>query len=144
MREVKTVRGAMKDLKAQGHQVTTYSAYQYMKDAQANLTQQKYQKNAMGVAPFVPNGMLMSPEDYEGYSAIRSLGDYSNEQAGRKKRSPGHSRGLRQEARAFNNQGFRYHKQTHGRIKDTAKNMFGAKKPQSVIGPVASRAGTGA
>jgi len=134
----------MKDLKAQGHQVTTYSAYQYMKDSHANLTQQKYEKNAIGVAPFVPNGMLMSPEDYEGHSAIRSLGDYSNEQAGRKKRSPGHSRGLRQEAKVFNSQGFRYHKQTHGRIKDTSKNMLGAKKPLSLIGPVASRAGRGA
>jgi hypothetical protein len=80
MEDARAVRSSMTDLKRQGHDVTNYSAYQYMKDAYGTTVQNKYQQNAAGPGANIPDGMLMSPEDYGGYSAIKSLGDYSSYQ----------------------------------------------------------------
>lgn len=77
MEDVSVIRKASADLRRQGHDVITYSAHKYMSDLHLQLTQNKYTENAVGTAAAVAPGMLASPEDYEGYSAIKSLGDYS-------------------------------------------------------------------
>lgn len=77
MEDVSAIRAASADLRRQGHDVVTYSAHKYMSDLYLQLTQNKYEQNAVGQATAVAPGMLASPEDYQGYSAIKALGDYS-------------------------------------------------------------------
>lgn len=80
MDDVSAIRKASADLKRQGHDVVTYSAHKYMSDLYLQMTQTKYAQNAVGVGVAVAPGMLASPEDYSGYSAIQGLGDYSKHQ----------------------------------------------------------------
>ena len=76
MKDVKEVRSMMSTLRAQGHSVQNYSAYQMMKDVQARARQDKYKENAVNSGMGMPPGMLASPENYGGYSGIASFGDY--------------------------------------------------------------------
>lgn len=76
MKDVKEVRSMMSTLRAQGHSVQNYSAYQMMKDAQARARQDKYTENSVNAGMGMPPGMLASPENYGGYSGIASFGDY--------------------------------------------------------------------
>ena len=80
MEDVSVIREASADLKREGHDVVTYSAHKYMSDLYLQMTQNKYAQNAVGVGMAVAPGMLASPEDYGGYSAIQGLGDYSKHQ----------------------------------------------------------------
>ena len=80
MEDVSSIRKASTDLKRQGHDVITYSAHKYMSDMYLQTTQNKYAQNAAGVGMAVAPGMMASPEDYGGYSAVRGLGDYSKHQ----------------------------------------------------------------
>ena len=78
--DVQRVRSTAENLRREGHEVVTYSAHKYMSDLYLKTTQNKYSAAAAGTAVSVGEGMLQSPENYGGYSAIPGLGDYSKHQ----------------------------------------------------------------
>ena len=75
MDEAAYVKSTVSNLRAQGHPVVTYSAYQQMQDTFRSMTQNKYSRNP-GVFTGMQNGMVHSPERDNHYSAIKGLGDY--------------------------------------------------------------------